>query len=558
MKNQIISQKHELLKGSIMKKKMAAALLILLLFISAPFAQADTIYSNPDPAVAGAEMDYLFAVLDEEKDVFVQEGALPDGIYIEEEPYEEGVSFYLRGASYTAGDYGVLMHIGDTSVLMQIVIKPSVPSVITSPDVSCYPGDEAFVSVSASTDDGGTLSYQWYSSPTSSIDYNIPVPGATAETLAVDTSRVGATYYYCVVTNTNNGESSIITSPIISVTIEELSVEEIAVSTLPNKTEYAFGSELDTNGLSILVKYSNGTAASLNEGFGVYPTELTVEGTQTITVSYGGQETAFTVIVAPEEEVINGIGVLTLPTKSDYLVGEQLNPAGLSIRAYTNKGRRDISEGLDCTPLVFTLAGQQTVTVTYKEHTCTFTVSVREPVITQSIAIAKLPSKTEYLVGDTLDPTGLALTVTDSEGIITIVSSGYSCSPSRLDNAGTQPITVTYDGYTANFRVTVLQSVPSPSPTVSSSPTVSPSSTVSPSPTVEPSPSPSPAVTPVPFVTPTPNRHASGNLAIRLMGVIVITGLFAASVLLGYLYVINNGGFKTVWESIKNRFQKKK
>ena len=250
--------------------------------------------------------------------------------------------------------------------------------------------------------------------------------------------------------------------------------------------------------------------------------------------------------------------MLTLPTKTDYLVGEQLNPAGLSIRAYTNKGRRDISEGLDCTPLVFTLSGQQTVTVTYKEHTCTFTVSVREPVITQSIAIAKLPSKTEYLVGDTLDPTGLALTVTDSEGIITIVSSGYSCSPSRLDNAGTQPITVTYDGYTANFRVTVLQSVPSPSPTVSSSPTVSPSSTVSPSPTVEPSPSPSPAVTPVPFVTPTPNRHASGNLAIRLMGVIVIAGLFAAAILLGYLYIINNGGFEKVWKTTKNRFQKKK
>ena len=545
--------KNVILKGSIMKKKMAAALLVLLLFISASPALADTIYSNPDPVTAGAEMDYLFAVLSEEKDVFVQDGALPDGISIEEEAGEGTVLYYLRGSCTTAGTYGVLMNIGDTSVLMQIIIKPAVPSVSVSGDVACYPNDEAAVSVSASAADGGVLSYQWYSSATSSIDYNVPIPGATAETLVVDTSRVGTTYYYCVVTNDNNGATAIATSSIVSVTVAELLVEEIAVSTLPKKTEYTFGSKLDTTGLSILVKYSNGTAASLQEGFGVYPTELTKEGPQTITVSYGGRETAFTVTVAPEEEIIDGIGVLTLPNKTTYVVGEQLNPAGLSVRAYTNKGRRDISEGLVCTPTVFNSAGQQTVTVSYKAHTCTFTVTVNERVTTRSIAIAKLPSKTEYVVGDILDPTGLALTVTDSEGIITIVSTGYSCAPSRLDHTGTQPITVTYDGYTASFRVTVLQSA-----SASPSPTASPSPAVSPSPTVEPSASPSPAATPAPTAAPTPSRHSSGNLAVRLMGVIVITGLLAAGVLLGYLYVINNGGFEMAWKTIKNRFQKKK
>jgi hypothetical protein len=64
----------------------------------------------------------------------------------------------------------------------------------------------ADLSVSATITDG-ELSYQWYSK-TSLGEEKTPINGATTATLAsanIDTSRAGTTYYYVVVTNTNDG-----------------------------------------------------------------------------------------------------------------------------------------------------------------------------------------------------------------------------------------------------------------------------------------------------------------------------------------------------------------
>lgn len=99
---------------------------------------------------------------------------------------------------------------------------------------------------------------------------------------------------------------------------------------------------------------------------------------------------------------------------------------------------------------------------------------------TQRVDIATLtkldmktaPEKTEYTVGDTLDTTGLVLKGTyqyksitfesDSEGMRDITS-GFTCTPETLDNAGIQTITVTYDGVSTSFDVTVKEKPTEPS-----------------------------------------------------------------------------------------------
>jgi len=61
------------------------------------------------------------------------------------------------------------------------------------------------LSVSAWTSDGGTLSYQWFSSPNRNDTAGwTPIEGATADTLSPDVSEVGTIYYHVVVTNTND------------------------------------------------------------------------------------------------------------------------------------------------------------------------------------------------------------------------------------------------------------------------------------------------------------------------------------------------------------------
>ena len=72
----------------------------------------------------------------------------------------------------------------------------------------------------------------------------------------------------------------------------------------------------------------------------------------------------------------------------------------------------------------------------------------------QKIEIVRGPSKTSYIVGETLDEEGLKIKVTtgkDEEEITT----GFVCSPAYLDEEGTQTITVSYGGKTTTFTVTV-------------------------------------------------------------------------------------------------------
>lgn len=79
------------------------------------------------------------------------------------------------------------------------------------------------------------------------------------------------------------------------------------------------------------------------------------------------------------------------------------------------------------------------------------------PVTLTSISVSSMPSKTLYTVGDTLDTTGLILTALYSNGSSIAVESGFSCSPTILDIAGTQTITVTYSGKTTTFNVSVSE-----------------------------------------------------------------------------------------------------
>lgn len=72
------------------------------------------------------------------------------------------------------------------------------------------------------------------------------------------------------------------------------------------------------------------------------------------------------------------------------------------------------------------------------------------------VSVSKMPDKTVYTVGETLDTTGLVLLETHTDRIQT-ASSGFTCTPERLDTVGTQVITVTYSGFSCTFTVEVLE-----------------------------------------------------------------------------------------------------
>jgi hypothetical protein len=101
--------------------------------------------------------------------------------------------------------------------------------------------------------------------------------------------------------------------------------------------------------------------------------------------------------------------------------------------------------------------GTQTITVTHKSQTTTFQVEVIDNDL-KSIAMKQLPTKLQYLLGmEELDLTGAQLSAVygwDGEKIIPVTEDMVSGFDKNV--AGTQTVTVTFDGLTTTFQVEVL------------------------------------------------------------------------------------------------------
>ena len=101
-------------------------------------------------------------------------------------------------------------------------------------------------------------------------------------------------------------------------------------------------------------------------------------------------------------------------------------------------------------------AGSKSVAVSYDGKRTTFTVSVNPaPASLSSVSVAKVPNKLVYTVGEALDTTGLTLKLTYSDGSTKIVTSGFTTSGFSSAAAGSKTVTVSYEGKTATFAVTV-------------------------------------------------------------------------------------------------------
>ena len=512
-----------------MNKRFLSLLLIILLLCAAVPCTAfadNTIIANLGKAPAGKYLDQLVGTTESGTASCVG-GTLPAGCSVVTEQKSSGACHYLRGTPMSAGVYEFTLSVKDDSsaqlatLTCSLTVTPAEPSVTVSANVSCFLGDAATVSVRATVADSGSLSFRWFSSPYNSTANGTFIEGATGSSLQVSTSAVGTNYYYCEVTNTNNGSSTSVLSPTIQVSVSEPVLSSISINAMPAAREYKVGDRLNTSGLEIIVKYSNGTSVIVSGGFDVSPTTLNTAGTQNITVSYLGKTCTFPVLVTEAEQVVESILIVSEPTKREYTVGEWLDTSGLKLRIQTNKSTFDVTTGFSCTPMLLEKEGRQQITVNYGSKSAAFTVNVlpAEEKI-ESISVKNMPTKLSYSAGDRLDISGMVLEVTMNTGKTEEVSTGFSCTPMLLEKEGRQQITVSYQGKTCTFELVVSAAAEqTPAPEESAEP-------------VE-----TPQVTPKPDI---PRESHTGALVV----VIVIAAAVALAALGAYVFVLKHDKFQ--------------
>jgi hypothetical protein len=260
-----------------------------------------------------------------------------------------------------------------------------------------------------------------------------------------------------IITVTMNARSGLVSSRAGNTfTVTVVPVESISVSQPPAVTSFKQGDDHNWNGLGVEVKFEKdavpgvtvkpGADALLISGY-----DRDRAGTQAITVDYYGKRAAFNVMVV----ALDSIEVTSLPGKTEYYTGEEIDPDGLVVTgtwsdgssAQVNITKSDLS-GYD-----ITRGGNQNVTVSYSGKAALFPVTYTA---FEALSVDRTPVKTKYELGEALDTMGIRVLGTWPGHSMSIVDpqrlriTGYD--PLRT---GEQKVTVTVGGKSDSFMVTV-------------------------------------------------------------------------------------------------------
>lgn len=231
-------------------------------------------------------------------------------------------------------------------------------------------------------------------------------------------------------------------------------VDEIELLSPPDKISYYTSESIDVTGGLVNVYYRGGTHETIPISQDmISPTSFSETGVHTVTVTYKGKTVTFDVNVSPMPNVLS-MELTSPPDKTEFVRGTEFDFTGCQATVYYDNNTTEVIDirAEDTTGGNINSLGTQIIRFSYRGFTVEFQVTVIG-VRPTGIEISNLPDKIEYLEGEEIDLTGLVVKELFNNGEEQVVTNygieGFS------DEPGTHTITVTYDGFTATFDVTV-------------------------------------------------------------------------------------------------------
>ena len=196
------------------------------------------------------------------------------------------------------------------------------------------------------------------------------------------------------------------------------SIRYIYIATLPENRDYLEGRNMDYTGLVVMALYKDGTTEEITALCTKAPEDysaLNTVGEVPCVVTYTDEDgnsfrDGFSVTVTPKS--LEYIVITSLPTKTDYVLGEAYDYSGLAVTAfYNNNTSEDVTAHCSTTPAAGTVSdspGIIPVTVSFTKDDITrdgsFDVNV---LVLDHIEITTPPEVTEFTEDDPYDYTGI-------------------------------------------------------------------------------------------------------------------------------------------------------
>lgn len=148
----------------------------------------------------------------------------------------------------------------------------------------------------------------------------------------------------------NKKASCVVTVKAVNPPASQATLESIAVTKAPDKTEYFRDDLFDPTGMEVTATYSDKTNKVLDsKAYQLSPSTETPLKTsdRQVTVSYtegGITQTATTPITVKAKPTVREIVVKKMPTKTEYMEGDVFDPAGMEIEATLSDGTTKLLE----------------------------------------------------------------------------------------------------------------------------------------------------------------------------------------------------------------------
>lgn len=271
-------------------------------------------------------------------------------------------------------------------------------------------------------------------------------------------------YYPDIDTNQNNEQGSTFKAKLFleqagTGEIVDKNLDRIEVSTNPTKLNYVKGENFNTSGMVIKAYYTDGTNKTITDYEVVDGTNLK-QGQNLVRISYTDNLITRTASVSINvTNNLNKIEIVTPPTKTTYIEGEEFDASNIEVQAVFEDGTKTLIDDYRISNNKYLVKGQTYVTILYTVGEITKTVNQPITVTNDitSIAVSLPPTKTTYIEGATFDKTGMVVVAFYQNGSSKVISN-YTITNGTI-TAGQTSVTISYTDPETSKAFTTTQSI---------------------------------------------------------------------------------------------------
>ena len=206
-----------------------------------------------------------------------------------------------------------------------------------------------------------------------------------------------------------------------SFSLNAILLQNIEVTTVPNKTVYHYGEIIDYTGMTVTAAYDDHSTQDITGLCMISPKSgSSFDGTSDIQIEYSEGQDKQTCNLTLTALELKQLVIVSPPDKTSYKLGEAIDYSGIMVKAvYSDDSEIDVTASCIFSPVAGKAFNPDTDTsslITYLAGENEFSEKLTFTSVTMALQVEENPIKTAYKYGEAIDYSGIVVKAVFSDG----------------------------------------------------------------------------------------------------------------------------------------------